>query len=192
MAWRKATSFAGHQPKEYLLTTIVLNPSFGPNVAMSAGGSAPTILKNRRLRNESHHPSAKRLGPRVPNASVAVQTFALMKSVNISNGFWFVRSSAGTLSIPPSSAPYFPAHSRSRRPHVAICPAGRIAPVVTSTVASPPYTSLANILCASASKCCSSSLTSLREPILFQFDGQVGSADSYPLQKVGENKKKTK
>ena len=45
-----------YHPNEYLGKTIVLRPNFGPQVAISAGGMDPMILKNRRVTNESHQP----------------------------------------------------------------------------------------------------------------------------------------
>ena len=66
--------------------TMVRNPSFGPKVAMSAGGIDPMMLKNKSVAKESHHPSSKSAGPRVPNASVATPTLTLIKMVKRSLG----------------------------------------------------------------------------------------------------------
>lgn len=81
-----AITLAGYQPKEYLGITMSLRPSFGPKVAMRAGGIEPMMLKNKMQRNESHHPRSNSEGSRLPVTIVATSILTPMKIVKRSLG----------------------------------------------------------------------------------------------------------
>ncbi|RDW68139.1 hypothetical protein BP6252_09535 [Coleophoma cylindrospora] len=63
---------------------------------------------------------------------LTVPTLADMKRENKSLGLWLVRSSEGTRSIPPSSAPEVRIHCRTLTPHEVALPASLTLPMVVS------------------------------------------------------------